>query len=165
MRSAGSPNTSLIPPRIRAHGDSWPPSARAAGLARVPSAMSRPESTNVAASMTSEGRTPMKATASPPATAPATWPARKVVWITAVPRTYRSPDKMSGVIAARADSNGGANMVTAKSSATRAAMGTPGTAIAATRTARTASQKIITERRGRRSATSARNRPPITHGR
>ena len=36
--------------------------------------------------------------------------------------------------------------------------------MAATRTVRTTSQMTITERRGRRSATSARNRPPITHG-
>ena len=43
--------------------------------------------------------------------------------------------------------------------------GGTGTIIAATRTARTASQVTITVRRGRRSARSARNSPPITHGR
>ena len=37
--------------------------------------------------------------------------------------------------------------------------------MAATRTARTASQTIITVRRGYRSAISARNSPPITQGR
>ena len=68
-------------------------------------------------------------------------------------------------MAARADSNGGANIVAANSSATSATSGTPGTAMAATRTVRTTSQTTITERRGRRSATPARNRPPITHGR
>ena len=40
-----------------------------------------------------------------------------------------------------------------------------GTVIAATNTARTALQATITVRRGRRSATSARNSPPVTHGR
>ncbi len=69
------------------------------------------------------------------------------------------------MIDARAASNGEANMVAANSSRTRAATGTPGTAMAATRTARTASQVTITVRRGRRSARSARNSPPITHGR
>jgi hypothetical protein len=72
---------------------------------------------------------------------------------------------MSGVIAARADSNGGANIVVAKSSPTRASSGTPGTAMTATSTVRTASQVTMTVRRGRRSATSARKSPPITHGR
>ena len=68
-------------------------------------------------------------------------------------------------MAARAESNGGANMVAANSSATRAAIGTCGMTMAATRTARTASQTIITVRRGYRSAISARNSPPITQGR
>ena len=68
-------------------------------------------------------------------------------------------------MAARADSNGGVNIVVANSSATRARSGTPGMAMAATRTARTTSQATITVRRGYRSATSARNNPPITHGR
>ncbi len=67
--------------------------------------------------------------------------------------------------AARADSNGGANIVTANNSATRAQIGTCGMAMAATRTARTTSQVTITERRGRRSARLARNKPPITQGR
>ena len=67
-------------------------------------------------------------------------------------------------MAARAASNGGANIVAAKSSATSTAMGTCGTAMAPTRTARTTSQTTITDRRGRRSATSARNKPPTTHG-
>jgi len=71
---------------------------------------------------------------------------------------------MSGVIEARADSNGGANIVVANNSTTRAQMGMCGTTMAATRTARTASQTIMTERRGYRSARSARNKPPITHG-
>ena len=44
----------------------------AAGLARVPNAMSKPDSTNVAESMASAGRVPTKATATPPPTAPAT---------------------------------------------------------------------------------------------
>ncbi len=151
---------------MRASGDSWAASGfAAAARARVPSPMSKPESANVTASTTSEARTPMKATASPPPAAPSTWPARNVVWNTEAPRTYFSPCKMSGVMAARADSNGGANIVVAKSSATSASSGTPGTAMAATSTARTASQVTMTERRGRRSAMSARNRPPITHGR
>ena len=72
---------------------------------------------------------------------------------------------MPGVIDARADSNGEANMVAANSSRTSAATGMPGTTIAATRTARTASQATMTVRRGRRSARSAKNSPPITHGR
>ena len=66
---------------------------------------------------------------------------------------------------ALADSNGGANMVAANSSATRAPIGTPGMTMAPTRTARAASQNTITERRERRSASSARNSPPITQGR
>jgi len=41
--------------------------------------MNNPETTNVSASMTSAGRTPMKATANPPPTAPTVWPARNVV--------------------------------------------------------------------------------------
>ena len=69
------------------------------------------------------------------------------------------------MIDARADSNGEANMVAANSSRTSAVTGMPGTVIAATKTARTTSQVTITVRRGRRSARSARNRPPITHGR
>ena len=72
---------------------------------------------------------------------------------------------MPGAIDARADSNGEANMVAANSSPTTAVTGIPPTAIAATSTARIASQATITVRRGRRSARSARNRPPITHGR
>ena len=67
-------------------------------------------------------------------------------------------------MAARADSNGGANIVAANSSATSTPIGTCGTAMTAIRTARTTSQTTITDRRDRRSATSARNRPPITHG-
>ena len=86
MRSARSPNSSPKPSRIRASGDGWTLSGlAAAGRGRVPSPMNKPESTNVAASMTSAGRTPMKATANPPPTAPTVWPARNVVWITAVP--------------------------------------------------------------------------------
>ena len=66
--------------------DDWTISGLAgAGLARVPSPMNSAETTNVAASMTSAGRTPRKATASPPPTAPSIWPARNVLWITAVP--------------------------------------------------------------------------------
>ncbi len=68
-------------------------------------------------------------------------------------------------MAARADSNGGANIVAANRSATRTPRGNTGITMIATRTARTTSQTTITERRGRRSATPARNRPPITHGR
>ena len=66
---------------------------------------------------------------------------------------------------ALADSNGGANIVAANNSATSAPIGTCGSTMTATSTARIASQNTITERRGRRSATPARNRPPITHGR
>ena len=51
-------------------------------------------------------------------------------------------------MAARADSNGGVNIVAANNSATRAQSGMRGTAMAATSTARTASQTTITERRG-----------------
>ncbi len=69
------------------------------------------------------------------------------------------------MIAARADSNGGANIVAVNSSATRTPGGTPGTAMTAMSTARTALHTTITERRGYRSARSARNRPPITQGR
>ena len=70
----------LIAFGIRASGDGWTVSGlAAAGLARVPRAINKPESTNVAESMTSAGRTPMKATATPPPTAPSTSPARKVV--------------------------------------------------------------------------------------
>ena len=115
--------------------------------------------------MASAARTPRNVVATPPTAAPATSAARKVVWITAVPSAYRSPARMSGVMEARADSNGGANIVAANSSATRATSGARGTIIAATRTARTVSQQTITVRRGRRSASSARNKPPITHGR
>jgi len=66
---------------------------------------------------------------------------------------------------ARADSNGGANIVVANNSATRACHGMRGITMTATRTIRTTSQTTMTERRGRRSATSARNKPPITQGR
>ena len=66
---------------------------------------------------------------------------------------------------ALADSNGGANIVAANNNATSAPIGTCGSTMTATRTARATSQNTITERRGRRSATPARNRPPITHGR
>ena len=69
------------------------------------------------------------------------------------------------MIDARADSNGEANMVAANSSRTSAVTGMPGTVIATTKMARTTSQVTITVRRGRRSARSARNSPPITHGR
>ncbi len=72
-------------------------------------------------------------------------------------------------MAARAESNGGANMKAVNNSTTRAATGTRGitmaATMAATRTARTASQAIITVRRGYRSAISARNSPPGTQGR
>ncbi len=88
-----------------------------------------------------------------------------VVCSAAVPSTYRSPSSMSGVTAAFAESNGGANMVAANSSAISAPIGTCGSTMAATRTVRAASQNTITERREYRSASSARNKPPITHGR
>ena len=53
--SAWSPNTSRNPSRIRASGDGRTDSGlAAAGLARGPRPMSRPDSTNVAASMASE---------------------------------------------------------------------------------------------------------------
>ena len=68
------------------------------------------------------------------------------------------------MMADRAESNAGVNAVVANSSATRAHSGTPGRAMTVTRTARAASQPTMTERRGCRSAASARNRPPITHG-
>ena len=55
---------------------------------------------------------------------------------------------MSGVMAAREESNGGETAVVANSSATRPAIGTPGITIAATRTARARSQVTITARRG-----------------
>ena len=86
VRSARSPNTSRSPAAARASGEPRPASSRAAaGLARVPSRTSRPETTNVAASMSSEGRTPKKVTAAPPAAAPPTSAVRYVVCITAVP--------------------------------------------------------------------------------
>jgi len=73
VRSAGSPNTSRNPSRMRASGDAWTDSgAAAAGRARVPNAISKPDSTNVAESMASERHTPMNATANPPAIAPST---------------------------------------------------------------------------------------------
>src|ERR1039457_831774 len=59
---------------------------------------------------------------------------------------------MSGVMEARADSNGGANIVVANNSATRPRSGTRGMTMAATRTIRIRSQTSMTERRGRRSA-------------
>ena len=65
---------------------------------------------------------------------------------------------------ALAESNGGANIVAANSSATRAPTGMCGTTMTATRMARDASQTTITDRRGYRSASSARNKPPITQG-
>jgi hypothetical protein len=77
----------------------------------------------------------MKAIASPPLAAPATCPASMVVWITAVPRAYWSPGRMAGVMEARADSNGGANMVAANSRVTRVHRGTCGAAMMATRPA------------------------------
>ena len=88
MLSAWLPNTSWNPPRIRASAEGGTESGwAAAGLERVPNAINKPDSTNVPASSASELRTPMKATATPPPTAPATWAPKKVVWITAVPST------------------------------------------------------------------------------
>ena len=65
---------------------------------------------------------------------------------------------MSGVRAAREESNGGATAVVANSSATRPAIGTPGITIAATRTARARSQVTITARRGSHVKRPRRNR-------
>ena len=167
MRSARSPNTSRSPAAARASGEPCPaPGAAAAGRARVPRPTSRPEAANVTASMASAARTPRNVVATPPTPAPATSAARKVVWITAVPRAYRSPARMSGVMEARADSNGGANIVAANSSATRAASSAHAARSSPPPGPRgTISQQTITVRRGRRSASSARNKPPITHGR
>ncbi len=53
-----------------------------------------------------------------PARSPRPWPIWKVVCVTAVPSTYRSPVRMSGIIADRADLNGESSSVTTKSSAT-----------------------------------------------
>ena len=73
MRSAGSPNTSRSPATALASGEPGPAAGRAAaGLALVPRPTSRAETTNVTESMSSEGRTPKKLTAAPPAAAPAT---------------------------------------------------------------------------------------------
>ena len=86
--SAWSPKTSRNPSRILATGDGRADSGRAAGgLARRPRRTSRPDRTNVAASMASDRGTPMNATATPPPTAPSTSPVSKVVCSTAVPST------------------------------------------------------------------------------
>jgi hypothetical protein len=71
---------------------------------------------------------------------------------------------MSGVMEALAESNGGANMVAANSSATRTPSGRCGTTMTPTRTARAASHTTITDQRGYRSPSSARNSPPMTQG-
>ena len=68
------------------------------------------------------------------------------------------------VTEALAESNGGANMVATNSSAISAPIGMRGSTMAPMRTARTTSQTTITVRRGYRSASSARNKPPITQG-
>src|ERR1051325_10809967 len=56
---------------------------------------------------------------------------------------------MSGVMEALADSNGGANIVAANNNATSAPIGTCGSTMTATRTARATSQNSITERHAR----------------
>ncbi len=83
----------------------------------------------------------------------------------AMPSTYRSPSRMSGRIAERADSNGGASRAETNSRISRSGNGTPGTASSATSTIRPRSQRIIVRRRGSRSAIVARIGPPAIHGR
>jgi len=68
-------------------------------------------------------------------------------------------------VAARAAVNGASSRLTAYSSATIAGSGMPGAAMTATSTPRAASQVTRTLRRGHRSATAARTRPPASHGR
>ena len=67
-------------------------------------------------------------------------------------------------MAARAELNGDSLRVTKKSSNTRAASGRPGMAMTRTSTNRIRSQAIITPRRGYRSASQARVRPPMNVG-
>lgn len=97
MRSAWLPNTSRIPAARSARG-----AARGAGLVlaagreATPKRISSAEAMKVAASRSSEVRTPKNATIAPPAANPMTWASWKVVRDTAVATTYRSPARISG---------------------------------------------------------------------
>ncbi len=98
-------------------------------------------------------------------------PTWMVVCVTAMPRTYRSPGRTSGIIAERADLNGESSSVTTNSSATMIHSAAAEADFRLTRairqssTIRATSQATITSRRGRRSASPDRARPPISHGR
>ena len=76
--------------------DSVSGTARAAGRARTQIRMINAERMNVAASTSSEVRTPKKATTAPPTTKPSAWANWSVVSVMAVPTSYRSPARMSG---------------------------------------------------------------------
>ncbi len=86
----------------------------------------------------------------------------EVVSVTAVPTPYRSPARISGYTAGRAELKGALSIVTTNKRATRPTSGRPGTAITSTRIRRTRSQPIITARRGRRSASPDRKTRPGT---
>ena len=72
---------------------------------------------------------------------------------------------MSACSAERAESNGGAASETSSSSASSATSGIPGTAMAATSSARSTSLAIITRWRGSRSARVDSTGPPSNQGR
>jgi hypothetical protein len=165
VRIARSPSTSLAPwpSPSRAPGRPSPVPA-AAGLALVPNRTSAADATNVAASMPSAGRVPMKATVTPAAAAPATSATRKLVCMTAAASAYRSPSNRSGRIADLAASNGACAIVVAYSRPTSPATGIPGNSITVTSTARIRSQATITSRRGNRSPRPESTGPPIIQG-
>jgi hypothetical protein len=83
---------------------------------------------------------------------------------TAWPRANRSPARMSGNIAVRADWNGAPSNVTTASSTITAASGILGSTMRTTSAARARSQPIITARRGSRSAMSDSRIPPRNVG-
>ena len=86
------------------------PPARAAGRRATPSAIRAADSAKVTALPSSDQTGPSTATTKPPATKPSSWLSWWVMLLSPLPVMYASPGSTSGMIAARAATNGGENM-------------------------------------------------------
>src|ERR1035438_2677840 len=160
---------------MSANWEGWlaaaPAASIAAGRLCTPNPISRAETAKVDASASRAARTPRPATTRPPSANPDTMPSWKVIWVTAVPRTYFSPVRMSGTSADLADLNGESSSATRNRRAImtqRTTMACPTrltSTIRHTSAMRARSQTIITWRRGFRSASPDRPSPPTIHGR
>src|SRR5215211_7450380 len=104
--------------------------------------------TNVAASIISAVETPTVATAMPANARPTSVPTCLVIWRSAWPAWYASPDSTAGSTAACAAMNGACANCMTTTSPNAAASGVAGAAIRATSTACTAAQTTRTLRRG-----------------